>query len=250
MADPHYPMFIADLGFAQRLQDDVCHGDIDIVDEFRTPGSPLVRPALLLTVADVVAGRLTSREHLPRIVLTVDLTVHSLRPADGDHLAAVARLLKTGRTTSFCETVFTQPGSSDPVAVSHATFTPSPRPQDVTEGFPEHPFSEPRMRAPLADQLGIRVLRPGVAEIDRAPYVMQPAGTIQGGAVALLAEVAAGSATGAPIVDLDVRYLAAVRVGPARATATVLAPGVARVEVRDAGNADRLATVVMARAAA
>jgi len=43
-----------------------------------------------------------------------------------------------------------------------------------------------------------------------------------------------------------VRYLSAVRVGPARAVAEGLGP-VTRVEVRDAGNEDRLAAVAVVR---
>jgi acyl-coenzyme A thioesterase PaaI-like protein len=78
---------------------------------------------------------------------------------------------------------------------------------------------------------------------------MQPAGTIQGGAVALLVELAAESSAGAPIEDLEIRYLSAIRVGPARATAEVIAPGLIRVELRDVGRPDRLATVALARTA-
>jgi acyl-coenzyme A thioesterase PaaI-like protein len=97
------------------------------------------------------------------------------------------------------------------------------------------------------EEIGARVISAGVAELDRVPYVMQPAGTIQGGAVALLVELAAESVAGAPVTDLEIRYLAAYRVGPARATASVIAPGLIRVEVHDVGRPDRLATVALAR---
>jgi hypothetical protein len=49
------------------------------------------------------------------------------------------------------------------------------------------------------------------------------------------------------VLELEVRYLSAVRVGPARTSAVALDDHTVRVEVRDAGNHDRLATVVMAR---
>jgi len=51
------------------------------------------------------------------------------------------------------------------------------------------------------------------------------------------------------VVDIDVRFLAAVRVGPARATAEVLGGGRVRVEVRDRGRGDRLTATLMARVA-
>ena len=104
------------------------------------------------------------------------------------------------------------------------------------------------LTSPILDDIGVRVVTRGVAELDRVPYVMQPSGTIQGGAVALLAEAAAESLLGVAVTGLEVRYLAAVHQGPARATATLLAPGLARVEIRDSGNADRLVTVVLGRA--
>ena len=51
------------------------------------------------------------------------------------------------------------------------------------------------------------------------------------------------------VLDLDVRYLSAVRFGPGRATATALGGDLVRVEVRDAGSDDRLAALIFARVA-
>jgi acyl-coenzyme A thioesterase PaaI-like protein len=64
-----------------------------------------------------------------------------------------------------------------------------------------------------------------------------------------VAEVAAETATGAAVLDLDVRLLAPVRAGPARAVAEVLGGGRVRVEVRDRGHADRLTATPLARVA-
>ena len=52
---------------------------------------------------------------------------------------------------------------------------------------------------------------------------------------------------GSVVTELDIRYLSAVRVGPARAVAVMVGATTARVEVRDAGNADRLTALVLAR---
>jgi acyl-coenzyme A thioesterase PaaI-like protein len=67
--------------------------------------------------------------------------------------------------------------------------------------------------------------------------------------VAAVAEVAAETAAGSAVTDLDVRFLSAVRAGPARATAEVLGSGRVRVEVRDRGHGDRLTATLMARVA-
>jgi acyl-coenzyme A thioesterase PaaI-like protein len=74
---------------------------------------------------------------------------------------------------------------------------------------------------------------------------MQPAGTIQGGAVALLVELAAASLADRPVTSLQIRYLSAVRGGPARTSAHALNADTVRVEVRDAGSADRLTAVAI-----
>jgi acyl-coenzyme A thioesterase PaaI-like protein len=239
-------MFIAKLGISYRSDGDVVVGRFDVTDDMRVAGTRQVRAGLLATVADVVSGWGANAAVFPRIPLTVDLTVHRLSDFAGDSLDVVARLLRVGRTTIVAETLFTQ---GPAVALSHATFTVSPRPED---GFGDtvgvaRPARAPSLAGPILDDIGARVVAPGVAELDRLPYVMQPAGTIQGGAVALLAEMAAESRAGAPVTDLEIRYLSAVRVGPARAVAELLGPGLVRVEVRDTGHGDRLASLAMAR---
>jgi acyl-coenzyme A thioesterase PaaI-like protein len=105
------------------------------------------------------------------------------------------------------------------------------------------------MPIPFPNYIGLRIIEPGVAEVDLVHFVMQASQSLQGGAVGLLGEVAAESLTSSPILDLDVRYLSAVRVGPGRATATRLGRDLVRVEVRDVGNDDRLASLIFVRVA-
>jgi acyl-coenzyme A thioesterase PaaI-like protein len=240
-------MFLTKLGVSYRAEGDRVIGKFEGTDYMRVPGTRLVRAGVLATVADVVSGWGANAAVFPRIPLTVDLTLHPLGPFDGDALDVVARLLKVGRNTIVAETLFTQ---ERPVALSHATFTVSPRPEDVfgvDYAVRERGIQPASLSRPILDDIGARMVAPGVVELDRVPYVMQPAGTIQGGAVALIAELAAESSVGAPVTDLEIRYLSAVRVGPACATAEVLNSGLVRVEVRDVGHADRLTAVVVAR---
>jgi acyl-coenzyme A thioesterase PaaI-like protein len=100
---------------------------------------------------------------------------------------------------------------------------------------------------PITDILGAREIAPGVVEADRHPRILNWVETVQGGAVALLAEEAALSLPDAPVpTELEVRYLRTVRVGPMRATAHLLG-GFTQIEVIDVGNADRLAAVAISR---
>jgi acyl-coenzyme A thioesterase PaaI-like protein len=161
------------------------------------------------------------------------------------------RILKMGSTIIATEARFTEPGSERPIAYSYVTFMRAPKAEDVMGPISDtRAFGPTNMRSPFAEQLGARVLSPGVVELDRHPYVMQPTGTIQGGAVALMGELAGESLLGAPVVDLDVRYLSTVRVGPALTSATALDRSTARVEVHDTGNGNRLTTLMIARTAA
>jgi acyl-coenzyme A thioesterase PaaI-like protein len=239
-------LFVNDLGGWYRLEGDRCVGGFEVTPQMLGPDG-CVRASILATEADLVGGALSNRASEPRIPLTVDLTVHRIEPVGTGRLTMVGRLLKVGRRTTVAE-VFFSAGDERPLFVSHATFMPSPDPKDSQPFSGDRNAGAPSLAQPFVDQLGVRAVSPGVAEIDRTPYTMQPTGTIQGGALAAVAEVAAEGAMGRPVADLEVRYLSAVRVGPARATAETVGPGRARVEVRDRGNADRLATLVLATA--
>jgi acyl-coenzyme A thioesterase PaaI-like protein len=244
---PSYDWSIPNLGFRQRLEGDEMHGEIEISDVIRIPGTSMIRPAVIAKLADVATGALAHRTTVPRIALTVDLAVHTLGVPESGRLAMVARLVKAGRTTIIGEARFIEPGCLRPVAIAHATFTPSPRPQDVqAEARGPVPGQEQRTGA-YAEQVGVRIVRQGVAEVDHHPAILQGTGTIQGGVIALLGELAAESQKAMAVVSLEVRYLSTVRVGPARATATEMGGTVVRVEVCDAGQSDRLAALIMAR---
>jgi acyl-coenzyme A thioesterase PaaI-like protein len=240
-------MFLQDIGYTQEISDGVSRGWLQITDELRAPGSSQVRASVLATLSDVWTGALAGMACAPKLALTLDLTARIVGDVGGDRLDIVGKLLKQGRTTIVAETDFRHPVTGAVLALSHATFMASPRPQDVIGPLSAARSSGNALRAPIAEALGAQVLSPGVVLIERGPYVNQPAGTLQGGVVALLAELAAESLTGSRVLELEVRYLSAVRVGPARTSAVALDDHTVRVEIRDPGNDDRLTTVVMAR---
>jgi acyl-coenzyme A thioesterase PaaI-like protein len=86
-----------------------------------------------------------------------------------------------------------------------------------------------------------------VAEVPRTDDGLNSTNTLNGGLIALAAEEAVLSLSpGATLSSLCLRYLRPVRVGPAVATAT-LTSGLGQVEVRDAGNENRLAALATTR---
>jgi acyl-coenzyme A thioesterase PaaI-like protein len=100
---------------------------------------------------------------------------------------------------------------------------------------------------PITELMDLRSVE-GAVELDRHDYVRNSFRTINGGVMGFLVARAAEDATGMVASDLDLRYLGQTKVGPARATATVVRRGddhaVADVLVVDAGADEAL----MARA--
>jgi acyl-coenzyme A thioesterase PaaI-like protein len=254
--------FVRDLGFGAGRDGDEFVGSMEVTPELCTPGTDHVRVGALITLADCTAGPLAARITMPSLSLTLDLTYTAIGRPPADVVYARAAVRKHGRSTTFTETILSD-SAGRPFGRCLGTFVSSPRPEDQLLHDPvallSRPTVTPQVPVALADHMGIRVMAPGVAELDRHAKVLNTGQTLQGGAVSILAEVAAASAAsqavGAPMVvtELDVRYLATYRTGPGRAIAEPLvvggdgAPTTVRVEVRDAGRDDRLGTVAIAR---
>jgi uncharacterized protein (TIGR00369 family) len=110
--------------------------------------------------------------------------------------------------------------------------------------------------AHLLSRLGMRDVEETsdrlVIEMDNRPDLANIRGTLQGGLVATLIDIAAGRLAGNVVgpdqdvttADMNVHYLAPIMQGPARAEATIVRAGrrliVTSVDVTDAGR-DRLA---------
>ncbi len=244
--------YTSELGLAVTGGPDALFGVARILPELCVGEGGLCRPSVLLTWADILIGSLANEHTLPRICMTVDLSVRVAGPIPaGVELRSQGRLLKAGRTLTFGETTFAVEGADAPVAVALGTFVASPRPQDVSisvvhgeDPIPDRVVTTPP--EPVSQMLGSRVVGPGVVEVPRRERVLNWADTVQGGAIAACAEEAV-LALERPVVptELEIRYLGAVREGPMRATATRLGPWV-RVEVVDLGNDDRPVAIAAA----
>ena len=129
-------------------------------------------------------------------------------------------------------------------------------PKDVAARFSSHD----RITRPLREEAEIVSIDPaaGVVELAVRPEVCNPAGTIQGAMVALVAEAATEDllgSTGQPVVvtDLDLRYLGQATVGPVRSRCRLLGDDVGscppvQVELIDLATG-RITTLAYARAA-
>jgi uncharacterized protein (TIGR00369 family) len=240
-----------------------------------------VRAGVLATLVDVVGGSAALRALHPDWMATADLTLQIVRPVTGPLVEARATVLRQGRTTLVIEAlVFTMAedggdpqGGPDavgtgPAAWATLTFAILPGRSatslgDVSPDLPAHwSFRGAGFDTPVADTLGISVTPDGVS-MPVHDYLRNSFGAVQGGTLALLAEVAATEALAAArwtrgdrlvVTDLIVTYLALGRVGPIRSRTTVLDAGTgdgsgsAVVELVDAGAGDRPTTTVSVRA--
>jgi uncharacterized protein (TIGR00369 family) len=237
-----------------------------------------VRAGVLATLVDVVGGSAALRTLQPDWMATADLTVQTARPAAGPFVEARATVLRKGRTTLVVEAlvvdvaadgsdVVDAAGVPAPAAWATMTFavmagrTGAPM-RDVSADLPVRwSMAGGALEAPVVDTLAISVedAAAGQVSLEVREYVRNSFGAVQGGVMALLAEVAAtemlGAASGSAgssmvVTDLQVAYLALGRVGPIVTRSTRLDAGAGPergsvvVELIDQGAGDRLTTVV------
>jgi len=241
--------FVHGMNFNFQLEDEDrrASGRAVISDVLRTPSGRWPRSSYLLTIADCAVGIASCFTMNPRLPVTVDISVRLLTPPAGDVLDIDVSILKVGRTVTTGVTRFLDAETGTLVASSFATFAASPRPQDTSPEVIASMNTEGTMPLPFPEFVGARVIEPGVAEVALTPFLFNAAQALQGGIVALLGELAAETLANRDVIELDVRYLSAVRVGPGVATATRLSEDVLEVEVRDGGRDDRLVGLITAR---
>ncbi|MEX1006647.1 MAG: hypothetical protein WD271_02250 [Acidimicrobiia bacterium] len=239
--------FVGSLGLDLFFEDGFTHGRAELLPEMLAPGTDRPRIGVLATMVDMVAGFLPTGPVNPTVDLRVSLVA---RPPSVGWVHLVCRPAKLGRRLFVGETLLHTGDVGQPFARSTITFMNERMAHGSGFGAPPMPVA---IAAPSFDEL----LRPrypdeNTVEMDAHPWVSNgPGGTIQGGAQALLAEIAAERATGSAglaVVDLDIRFLNRVRSGPVSASAEVstrdLDDAFVRVAISDLGDDGRLVSLV------
>ncbi|WP_051499818.1 hotdog domain-containing protein [Nocardia sp. BMG51109] len=239
---------LRELGFATRRVGEELHGSAEITPEMHVPGTSVLRTSVLATWADTTSGLLASLVMGPRVPVTLELDLHLYRPAPASGaVRAVGRTVKVGRSVFVAECEFSVDG--EPIGFSAASFMVAPDPE---VRFPEGlsvdlPQTGERLPVPLAERAECERVAPGTVMLPRSVEGLNASGTVNGGLLALAAEESVLSlAPGSTLSFLGLRYLLGARVGPVAAEAR-LHDGLARVEVRDTGNDNRLTTLATAR---
>ncbi len=223
----------------------------------------VVRASVLSFVIDAVAG-ISVDGDADVWTLTSDMSVRMRPlPAPG-RISATNKVLRRGRRSVTC-TVELTTDEGAPIAMGAIGFANIPRkatdppkpvvtPEDAAERF----RGLTTLSRPLREEAGIEVIDPaeGIVQVEVTPELRNPAGTMQGAMVALVAEAAAEDLAAtrfeSPVVvtDLDLRYLAQTQAGPVRTSSQLLGTGPdapIQVELIDTST-DKLTTLVYARA--
>jgi acyl-coenzyme A thioesterase PaaI-like protein len=241
---------LQELGFSVNRVGDELHGSSSIVPEMFVPGTNHLRTSILAAWADTLTGLLAVDAFAPRVPVTLELDVHLFRPAPGGGtIRGVGRVVKSGRSV-FVGAVDFEVDHVGPIGFAAASFMVTPdRTLTITRQTSVDRVLQPspRMTLPFADRAGCERRAPGQAVFPRSEEALNASNTVNGGLIALGVEEAALSLTpGATLSSLALRYLQPVRFGPVVAEAEVR-DGLARIEVRDAGNESRLCVVASSR---
>ena len=223
----------------------------------------VVRASVIAFVVDVVAGIPLDQD--PGMwTLTSDMSVR-MRPVPAPgRIDAVSTIVRRGgrsaTSTVDLRTDTGAPFGSGAIGFARIPRKPSDPPKPIVPvgNAPLLFRTAAALDRPLRDEAGIEVIDPaeGVVQVLVTPDLRNPAGTLQGAMVALLAEAAAEDLVetrfGEPMVvcDLDLRYLRKAEVGPVRTRSRLLGDGPdvpVEVELIDTST-DQITTVVYARA--
>lgn len=207
----------------------------------------VVRGAVLVMMVDVGGGWAAEQESGDDWSFTVDIGIRRA-PKVTDRIVGVPVVQRAGRTVSIDLPM--RDGEGAPTATGVSTFIRLPRrPQDPPRpNFPLKSMGEfGKPDAPLGELLGATRTARGLT-VDHRPELLNPAGILQGGVAALLAELAAQevleSTSGQDLAttSFDVRYVTMGRVGPFEAVVDPIGAHAAVVKVLDRGADDAVVT--------
>jgi acyl-coenzyme A thioesterase PaaI-like protein len=215
------------------------HGvaELDISDAVRD-SSGRVSVGALVMMADIACSRAALFAVAPHFVATLDLSVTTAARSTDGLVRADARVVRTGSK------IVSIDGYVQDIGPVTAAFVRIPNEASLVSAVPAIGVRSqldrvaPDVTSRITEHMGLRVSG-DAAELDRTDYVANSFGTINGGALGFLVAAAAESVTGWPAADVTLRYLDQTKVGPARATASVIRRSadhaIADVTVRDVG---------------
>ncbi len=234
---PSVPMSVPSrLGASARLEG----GElvIDTVPQPQTLRHGVLRASALSFALDAVAG-ISVDQDPGSWALTTDMSLRMRACPPPPRVSARSTVLREGRRSVSCKVELTAEDGAL-VASGAVGFARVPRKQ----GDPPKPAVTPELapmvlrdlgtlERPVREEAGIQVVDAveGAVQVEVTPALKNPAGTLQGAMVALVAEAAAEDliearfGDPAVVVDLDLRYLGPARDGLVRTRSRLLGDG-------------------------
>lgn len=251
--------FVQELGLDIERGDDSWTGEALVPPGAWAPGTRFPRTSVLATYVDVIAGVQARSLTLPQLSVTtdvnLDLLIDDVAAVVVEEVSVRSQLLRQGKRLFVTESLFSWRGR--PIAAATASFSAISRTRNAFgDAIPEPRtrFQRQLLAQPVTERVGLESPEPGVAQLDRRAELGNSTDSLMGGLTMLLGECAALSEAEAHtgqrhvVQRLLVRYLAPVRVGPARAEVTMAAEGlgarIARVSIRDMARPAELAADV------
>lgn len=251
------------LGVVARFEDGELR--LDLIPRPETLHLGVVRISVLSFAIDAVAG-ITLDQDPDMWAFTSDMSIRMRTTPAPTRIEAVNTIIRQGKRSASCQVELTA-DDGRPIATGAIGFVTVPRKDSDPPKFLLRPDQAPSLfdglgglARPVREEAGIEVIDAyqGIVQVDVTPALKNPAGTLQGAMVALLAEAAAedlvSARFGQPgvVVDLDLRYLGKATVGPVRTRSRLLGDGPdAPIEVGLVDlSTDTLTTLVYARVAA
>jgi acyl-coenzyme A thioesterase PaaI-like protein len=226
---------------------DHCIAEMAVTDPMRSADGGLSLGALV-TAVDIACARVSSQVALPNGIATADLSIvtsariHTAARVEARLRRAGSRLISLGVTVEGDRGEAAGAGAACFVRIPGNAFVVARQPQEVGVRTSMPPTGPP-LAVPLAERMQLRV-GDGEAVLHNHEYVRNSFGSINGGVLGIVVVAAAEDATGLLAADVTLRYVGQTKVGPARATATVvrrsLDHAVTEVNVVDSGADDLL----------
>ena len=223
-------------------------GVVPVIDHLRIADGSIALGALL-GLADSVAGLCSGLAALPGWIVSTNVMLRAVADDAVGPLELRAGVLRAGRHSVVTAVTIHDSGAQDRLLADGSLTSAVLQPADGPPIY-ARPLRLDLLDAdlgavpPLDEFLGARVTAPDTLTIPITDAVRNPWGILHGAATAALVDLAALHVTGAcRTTDAVLHFLAPGRVGPVRATGSVIgtrADGhVVRVEIRDVGADDR-----------
>lgn len=263
---PPLKHMLRDLLISVEFQEKVrCTAQAPIVPEICTDEGG-VHVGVIATLVDVLGASLAIRAIYPDWIATSSISVYTTRPATSNTIIASGAVIRAGQSIIVIDVDIGEKSSMRDKSIASIgsaimTFSRLPRRKDTIEveidsgNAATFAVQGSGLSRHYLEEIGLKVLDQdgGIVEINMSEYVRNSFHAIQGGIVALLADIAgqcaARAATGRQLItrDISIHYLSQGKVGPfqtaARVIRTTKDTALTRVRVVDKGANDRLLMV-------